>query len=78
MTLAPIWRDLADKNADNDAVAFAKIDASMNQLEGLEVTDVPTVMMFPRVRCPFPLSAPPLLPLYLPPIHPLPLLPPLY
>ena len=50
MTLAPIWREIGDRFKDSEDVAIAKIDGFMNEFEDFEITDVPTIKLFPKVR----------------------------
>lgn len=46
--LAPIYDQLAEKYADNDAVVIAKIDATANELEHTKITSFPTIKYYKK------------------------------
>lgn len=46
--LEPIYAELATKLKENDSVVIAKMDATANEVYGVDVTSFPTLMMFKR------------------------------
>lgn len=45
--LAPIWEQLAEKYADKDDLIIAKIDATANEVESVQIQGFPTLKYFP-------------------------------
>ena len=46
--LQPVWSELADFVVDIDDLIIAKIDATANEVPGIEVDSYPTIKFFPR------------------------------
>lgn len=46
--LAPIWDSLAAEYANVEDLLIAKFDATVNEVEGLEIKGYPTIKFFPK------------------------------
>jgi protein disulfide-isomerase A1 len=46
--LAPIWDQLADQFKNREDLVIAKMDATLNEVEGIRVTGFPTLKWFPK------------------------------
>jgi len=46
--LAPIWDEIAEKYKDRKDLVIAKMDATENELDGIEIEGFPTLMMFKK------------------------------
>lgn len=45
--LSPIWDDLGAKYKDNEDIVIAKVDATTNEIEQVQVQSFPTIKFFP-------------------------------
>ena len=46
--LAPIWDELAEKFKEDKSLVIAKMDATKNEVENIEVNGFPTLKWFPK------------------------------
>lgn len=46
--LAPVWDELGEKFKDNADIVIAKMDATANEIEGLNVQGFPTILYYPK------------------------------
>ena len=47
-TIAPIWDNIAEKFSDRTDLVLAKVDATENEIDGVEVEGFPTLKMFKK------------------------------
>ena len=46
--LEPIWKELGEKTKDIDDLVIAKMDATLNEVQGLDINGFPTVKFHPK------------------------------